>query len=80
MSTIGGSADTEEKALMVRPNRPPDPSVVTTLTPVAAPRIALMKSWVAMDSIARLMPANSLIGLLRFAVNGGISDAASLNK
>jgi hypothetical protein len=40
-STIGGSAETEAKALTVTPKRPAAaPSVVTRVTPVAASAIA----------------------------------------
>ena len=39
-STIGGSADTDEKALTVTPKRPAVPSVVTMFTPVTVPRMA----------------------------------------
>jgi hypothetical protein len=41
--TIGGSAQTEAKALTVTPNRPAGPSVVTTVTGVTAPNIAVKK-------------------------------------
>ena len=42
-SSMGGSAETDEIALTVRPKRPPVPSVVTIDTPVAAAPIAEMK-------------------------------------
>ena len=44
INTEGGSADTEEKALTVAPRRPLGPSVVTTVTQLAAQRIALMNA------------------------------------
>ncbi len=42
-SSIGGSAETEAKALTVTPKRPAGPSVVTSVTPVAASAIACKK-------------------------------------
>lgn len=42
--TVGGSAETEAKALTVAPWRPAAPSVVTTVTEQATCRIALMKA------------------------------------
>jgi hypothetical protein len=41
--TKGGSAETEEKALTVKPNSPADPAVVTSVTGVTAYRIASTK-------------------------------------
>ena len=43
--TVGGSAETEQKAETVAPCRPAAPSVVTTVTLWATARMAWMKSW-----------------------------------
>jgi hypothetical protein len=43
-SSNGGSADTDDTALTVNPNRPAVPSVVTTLTPFTAAPMAFMNS------------------------------------
>jgi hypothetical protein len=70
-NTVGGSADTDEKALTVSPKRPAGPSVVTTLTPVAVPRIARMNAALVTESIALLIPANNLIDLSRRLTTAG---------
>ncbi|VVT29107.1 hypothetical protein RV134_350287 [Roseovarius sp. EC-HK134] len=44
MSTEGGSAESEEKALTVAPARPETPSVVTTVTVAATCRMAAKKA------------------------------------
>ena len=53
MSTKGGSAETEVKALTVMPALPAGPSVTTTVTPVAA--IAIASTKLCVDSEAMLL-------------------------
>jgi hypothetical protein len=52
-SSISGSAETDASALTVSPSLPPTPSVVTTLTPVTAARIASTKRGARARTVMR---------------------------